>query len=71
LSMELYDLAGFWPKLCDAIVHEYERLSGIRINRAQARRHAAIFCLSVFAEEKLSFMRPSAIKRIRKLMESE
>jgi aminoglycoside phosphotransferase (APT) family kinase protein len=71
LSMELYDLAGYWPKLCDAIVHEYERLSGIRINRAQARRHAAIFCLSVFAEEKLSFMRPSAIKRIRKLMESE
>jgi len=67
LESEFYDLAGSWPTLCQAVITEYEKISGIKINKDRIRRHAVIFCLSVFAEDKLSFMRSSATKRMEKL----
>ena len=70
ISCEFYDLGGSWPELCEATVQEYEKLSGIMVNRREIRRQALIFCLSVFAEEKLKFMRPSAARRMDNLINS-
>jgi aminoglycoside phosphotransferase (APT) family kinase protein len=70
-SCEFYDLGGSWPGLCEATVQEYENLSGVKVNRNEIRRQAVLFCLSIFAEDKLQFMRPSAARRMDNLIRSK
>lgn len=68
ISCEFYDLGGSWPELCETTVLQYEKLSGVSVDRREIHRQAVTFCLSVFAEEKLSFMRPSAAQRMDNLI---